>query len=104
MPIRTPRAGFSSPRCQSWTRETRFLAVGFASVAVHLRQFVRLVNDATRHMEEHRPNAVVLVDFPGFNWWIATFPGMAIFLTVFAYILIGEAMRDALDPKLRKRD
>lgn len=38
----------------------------------------------------------------GFNWWIATFPGLAIFLTVFAYILIGEAMRDALDPKLRK--
>jgi peptide/nickel transport system permease protein len=40
----------------------------------------------------------------GFNWWIATYPGLAIFLTVFAYILIGEAMRDALDPKLRKRD
>jgi len=40
----------------------------------------------------------------GFNWWIATFPGMAIFLTVFAYILIGEAMRDALDPRLLKRD
>ena len=40
----------------------------------------------------------------GFNWWIATFPGLAIFLTVFAYILIGEAMRDAIDPKLQKRD
>ena len=39
-----------------------------------------------------------------FNWWIAVFPGMAIFLTVFAYNLVGEAMRDALDPKLRKRD
>jgi peptide/nickel transport system permease protein len=40
----------------------------------------------------------------GFNWWIATFPGLAIFLTVFAYILIGESMRDAIDPKLQKRD
>jgi peptide/nickel transport system permease protein len=40
----------------------------------------------------------------GFNWWIATFPGAAIFLTVFAYILVGEAMRDALDPKLRKQE
>jgi peptide/nickel transport system permease protein len=40
----------------------------------------------------------------GFNWWIATFPGLAIFLTVFAYILIGEAVRDAIDPKLQKRD
>ena len=32
---------------------------------------------------------------------MARFPGMAIFLTVFAYNLIGEALRDALDPKLR---
>ncbi len=38
----------------------------------------------------------------GFNWWIAAFPGLAIFLTVFAYILIGESLRDALDPKLKK--
>ncbi len=35
---------------------------------------------------------------------IAIFPGLAIFLTVFAYNLVGEAVRDALDPKLRKRD
>ena len=40
----------------------------------------------------------------GFIWWIALFPGLAIFLTVFSYNLIGEAVRDALDPKLRKRD
>jgi peptide/nickel transport system permease protein len=40
----------------------------------------------------------------GFNWWIATFPGLAIFLTVFSYVLIGEAMRDAIDPKLRKSE
>jgi peptide/nickel transport system permease protein len=39
-----------------------------------------------------------------FSWWIAVFPGTAIFLTVFAYNLIGEALRDALDPKLRKFD
>lgn len=39
----------------------------------------------------------------GFVWWIALFPGLAIFLTVFAYNLIGEALRDALDPKLRQR-
>lgn len=34
-----------------------------------------------------------------FNWWMAVFPGGAIFMTVFAYTLIGEAFRDALDPK-----
>ncbi len=35
---------------------------------------------------------------------IAIFPGLAIFLTVFAYNLVGEGVRDALDPRLRKRD
>ena len=38
----------------------------------------------------------------GFRWWIATFPGMAIFVTVFAYNLIGESLRDAIDPHLKK--
>ena len=37
-----------------------------------------------------------------FYWWIALYPGLAIFLTVFAYNLVGEALRDALDPKLRE--
>jgi peptide/nickel transport system permease protein len=35
-----------------------------------------------------------------FNWWMALFPGGAIFITVFSYNLIGEAFRDAIDPKL----
>jgi ABC-type dipeptide/oligopeptide/nickel transport system permease subunit len=38
----------------------------------------------------------------GFNWWLAIFPGFAIFLTVLGYNLIGEALRDAIDPKLKK--
>ncbi len=37
-----------------------------------------------------------------FKWWLAVFPGAAIFLTVFAYNLLGEALRDAIDPKLKK--
>lgn len=38
-----------------------------------------------------------------FNWWMAAFPGGAIFLTVFAYNLMGEALRDAIDPYLQKK-
>lgn len=38
----------------------------------------------------------------GFLWWLAIFPGAAIFLTTLAYNLIGEALRDAIDPKLKK--
>lgn len=35
-----------------------------------------------------------------FAWWLAVFPGFAIFLTVTAYNLLGDGLRDALDPKL----
>ena len=35
--------------------------------------------------------------------WMATFPGLAIFLTLFAYTLIGEALRDAIDPRLQQQ-
>jgi peptide/nickel transport system permease protein len=35
--------------------------------------------------------------------WIAIFPGLAITLTVFGISLFGDALRDALDPKLRDR-
>ena len=33
-------------------------------------------------------------------WWLATFPGLAIFVTVTAYNLAGEGLRDATDPRL----
>jgi len=34
-------------------------------------------------------------------WWIATFPGLAIVLTVVSYNLLGDGLRDALDPRLK---
>ncbi len=34
-------------------------------------------------------------------WWLVTFPGAAIFLTVTAFNLVGEGLRDAMDPRLR---
>jgi peptide/nickel transport system permease protein len=36
-----------------------------------------------------------------FAWWLAVFPGTAIFLTVTAYNLLGDGLRDALDPRLK---
>jgi len=35
-------------------------------------------------------------------WWLTMFPGAAIFLTVTMYNLVGEGVRDAVDPKLRQ--
>ena len=34
-------------------------------------------------------------------WWLIVFPGMAIFLTVLAYNLVGEGIQEATDPRLR---
>jgi peptide/nickel transport system permease protein len=35
-------------------------------------------------------------------WWLSVFPGMAILVTVLAYNLLGEGLRDALDPRLHQ--
>lgn len=34
-------------------------------------------------------------------WWLAVFPGVAVFLTVTAFNVVGEGVRDATDPRLR---
>lgn len=38
----------------------------------------------------------------GTAWWLSVFPGLAILLTVLGYNLLGEGLRDALDPRLKK--
>ncbi len=35
-------------------------------------------------------------------WWVVTFPGLAILVTVLAINLMGDGLRDALDPKLKR--
>jgi ABC-type dipeptide/oligopeptide/nickel transport system permease subunit len=36
------------------------------------------------------------------QWWIGTFPGLAILIAVMGFNLLGDGVRDALDPRLRK--
>ena len=38
----------------------------------------------------------------GSAWWLSVFPGMAILLTVLGYNLLGEGLRDALDPRMNR--
>jgi len=38
-----------------------------------------------------------------FAWWLSLFPGMAILITVLGYNLLGEGLRDALDPRTTKQ-
>ena len=37
-----------------------------------------------------------------FKWWMSVGPGLGIFLAVFAFNFLGDALRDALDPRLRR--
>jgi len=39
----------------------------------------------------------------GVAWWITVFPGVFIMLTVLSYNVIGEALRDAIEPRLKSR-
>jgi peptide/nickel transport system permease protein len=38
----------------------------------------------------------------GSAWWLSVFPGLAILITVLGYNLLGEGVRDALDPRLKE--
>ena len=40
-------------------------------------------------------------DALGVAWWVSAFPGAAIALAVLAFNLLGDGLRDALDPRLR---
>jgi peptide/nickel transport system permease protein len=40
-------------------------------------------------------------DYMAQAWWMAAFPGLAIFFVVLACNLVGDALRDALDPRER---
>ncbi|MGE5194768.1 MAG: lipid-A-disaccharide synthase [Deltaproteobacteria bacterium] len=69
-------SGFGGPLmeeagCRLLFRLTDLAVMGFLPVIPLLLKFIRLAREARRYLSEQRPDAVVLVDFPGFNWWIA---------------------------------
>ena len=41
-------------------------------------------------------------DYVAFAWWLTTFPGLAILVTVLGLNLLGEGLRDWLDPRTRR--
>ena len=41
-------------------------------------------------------------DYIEIAWWLTLYPGLAILITVLSYNLMGEGIRDALDPRLRQ--
>jgi lipid-A-disaccharide synthase len=57
--------------CRLLADLTSLAVMGFVRVLGMLPQFWRMLQIADRCFREERPDAVVLIDFPGFNWWIA---------------------------------
>lgn len=57
--------------CHLLHEMTRNAVMGVFDVIPLLAHFRRLVKQAEVHLEHSRPDVVVLVDFPGFNWWVA---------------------------------
>ncbi len=56
--------------------------IGIVPVIAQIGRFLHLASRADRFFRHHRPDAVVLVDYPGFNWWIARrarFHGIPVF-------------------------
>jgi lipid-A-disaccharide synthase len=44
--------------------------VGVAPIFAHIPEFFRILALARRTFQERRPDAVVLIDYPGFHWWL----------------------------------
>ena len=68
---------------------------------------VAMVEDASLAQQRHRLSTLahMLADAREFvlrAWWVVTFPGLAILITVLAFNLLGDGLRDAFDPKLKR--
>ncbi|MEE2686433.1 MAG: lipid-A-disaccharide synthase [Planctomycetota bacterium] len=68
--------GYGGPRmeaegCELHEDLTRYALMGFLPVIGKLPMFYRLMKRAEKYFQDHPPDAVVLIDYPGFNWWIA---------------------------------
>lgn len=68
--------GYGGPRmaaagCRLHDDLTRLAVMWLLHAILNIHKFWRLVSRADRYFRHHRPDAVVLIDYPGFNWWIA---------------------------------
>lgn len=57
--------------CQLLHDMSELAIVGFFPVIAKLPEFFRLLADVKRELDQRRPDAVVLIDYPGFNWHVA---------------------------------
>ncbi len=68
--------GYGGPRmaaagCSLHEDLTKLAVMWLLHALLNIHKFWKLVGQADRYFRHHRPDAVVLIDYPGFNWWIA---------------------------------
>jgi lipid-A-disaccharide synthase len=68
--------GFGGPRmeaagCRLLYPLCQLAVMWFLRVLANAPIFLKLLAKADRYFREHRPDAVILIDYPGFNWWVA---------------------------------
>ncbi len=71
--------------CQLEVRLTDYAVMGIFKVLPLIFKFIQLIKQAGQYLETERPDAVILVDFPGFNWCIAK-KAKALGIPVFYYL------------------
>ena len=85
--LEATRARLEDPKSNSWLPFT-----GDLDLRAAISDFV-----AERSGHRYDPERELIVT----AWWVAMFPGIAIMLTVLSLNLLGDWLRDHLDPKLR---
>jgi lipid-A-disaccharide synthase len=68
--------GYGGPRmaaagCTLHEDLTKLAVMWLLHALLNIHKFWNLASRADRYFRHHRPDAVVLIDYPGFNWWIA---------------------------------
>lgn len=68
--------GYGGPKMQAAGMElhvdlTQWAVMWLTQVIRNLGHFRRLIRQADQYFASERPDAVILIDYPGFNWWIA---------------------------------
>jgi lipid-A-disaccharide synthase len=70
--------GYGGPQmaaagCELHEDLTTLAVMWFARVFANIRTFLGLLKRAKQYFKEEKPDAVVMIDYPGFNWWIARY-------------------------------
>lgn len=68
--------GYGGPRmaaagCVLHEDLTKLAVMWLLHALLNIHKFWNLASRADRYFRHHRPDAIVLIDYPGFNWWIA---------------------------------